>query len=63
MCRSENGDYTAVEENYIQKSELNVGQVVEQKEKLCVEVETEWKFMCHHDWVSADGGCEASVTV
>ena len=44
------------------KLEWNVGEAVEQKEKLCDEVETVKEFTYLVDRVSASGGCEAAVT-
>ena len=43
------------------KSEGNIGEAVEQKEKLCDEVETVREFTYLGDWVSAGGGCGAAV--
>ena len=44
------------------KYEWNVGQAVEQEEKLCDEVETAREFSYLGDRESAGGGCEADVT-
>ena len=44
------------------KCEGNIGEVVEQEEKLCDEVETARKFAYLGDRVSAGGGCGAAVT-
>ena len=44
------------------KCEGNVGEAVEQEEKLCDEVETVRGFAYLGDRVSASGGCEAGVT-
>ena len=45
------------------KCEGNIGEVVEQEEKLCDEVETIREFPYVGDRVSAGGGCEAAATV
>ena len=44
------------------KCEENIGEAVEQGEKLCDEVETVREFIYLGDRVSAGGGCEADVT-
>ena len=44
------------------KCEWNIGEAVEQEEKLCDEVETVREFMYLGDRVSAGRGCEAAVT-
>ena len=44
------------------KCEGNIGEAVEQEEKLCSEVETVREFTYLGDRVSAGGGCEAAVT-
>ena len=44
------------------KCEGNIGEVVQQEEKLCDEVETVRDFIYLGDTVSAGGGCEAAVT-
>ena len=44
------------------KCEGNIGEAVEQEEKLCDEVETAWEFIYLCDRVSFGGGCEAAVT-
>ena len=44
------------------KCEENIGEAVEQEEKLCDEVETVREFTYLDDTVSASGGCEAAVT-
>ena len=44
------------------KSEGNIGEAVEQEEKLCDEVETVLEFTYLGDRVRADGECEAVVT-
>ena len=44
------------------KCEGNIGEAVEQEEKLCDEVETARKFTYLGERVSASGGCEAAVT-
>ena len=44
------------------KCEGNIGEAVEQEEKLCDEVETVREFTYLGDRVSAGGGCEAAVT-
>ena len=44
------------------KYEGNIGEAVEQEEKLCDEVEAVRKFAYVGDRVSAGGGCEAAVT-
>ena len=43
------------------KYEGNIGEAVEQEEKLCDEVETVREFTYLGDRVSAVGGCEAAV--
>ena len=45
------------------KCERNIGEAVEQEEKLCDEVETVREFTYLGDRVSASRGCEAAVTV
>ena len=40
------------------KCEGNIGEVVEQEETLCDEVEKVREFTYHGDRVSAGGGCE-----
>ena len=45
------------------KCEGNIGEAVEQEERLCEEVETVGEFTYLGDRVSAGGGCEAAVTV
>ena len=45
------------------KCEGNIGEAVEQKEKLCDKVETVSEFTYFGDSVSEGGGCEAAVTV
>ena len=47
---------------HAKKCEENIGEVVDQEEKLCNEVETVTEFTYHGDRVSAGGGCEAAVT-
>ena len=42
--------------------EENIGEAVEQKKKLCDEVEKAWEFTYLGDIVRAGGGCEAAVT-
>ena len=42
------------------KCEGNIGEAVEQKEKLCDEVESEFTYL--GDRLNAGGGCEAAVT-
>ena len=42
--------------------EGNIGEAVEQEEKLCDGVETTREFTYLGDRVSAGGGCEAAVT-
>ena len=44
------------------KYEENIGEAVEQDEKLCNEVETVREFTYLGDRVSAGGGCEVVVT-
>ena len=44
------------------KCEGNVGEAVEQEEKLCDEVETVMEFAYLGDRVNAGGGCEVAVT-
>ena len=44
------------------KHEVNMGEAVEQVEKLCNEVETVREFTYLGGRVSAGGGCEAAVT-
>ena len=44
------------------KCERNIGEAVEQEEKLCDEVESVSEFTYVGDRVSAGGGCEAAVT-
>ena len=44
------------------KCEGNIGEAVEQEERLCNEVETEREFTYVDDRVCAGGGCEATVT-
>ena len=44
------------------KYDGNVGDAVEQEEKLCDEVETVWEFTYPGDRVSAGGGYETAVT-
>ena len=44
------------------RCEGNIGETVEQEEKLCDEVETVWDITYLGDRVSAGGGCEAAVT-
>ena len=44
------------------KCEGNIGEAVEQEEKLCDEVETAREFIYVGDMVSAGGGCQAAVT-
>ena len=44
------------------KCEGNVGEAVEQEDKLCDEVETACEFTYLGDRVSAGGGCEAART-
>ena len=44
------------------KYEGNIGETLEQEEKLCDEVETVREFSYLGDRVSAGGGCEAAVT-
>ena len=62
MRQSEKGD-TKVKKNYTcQKCQGNIGEAVEQDEKLCDEVETVREFTYLGDRVSAGGGYEASVT-
>ena len=44
------------------KCEWNIGEAVEQDEKLCDEVENVREFTYHGDTVNAGGGCEAAAT-
>ena len=62
MCRSERGNSEVVKEITCRKCYENIGEAVEQEEKLCDEVETVKEFTYLGDWVSAVGGCEAVVT-
>ena len=62
MCRSGKGDSKASKEFYMQKSEGNIGEAVEQEEKLCDEVESVIECTYLGDRMSAGGGCEAVVT-
>ena len=62
MCQSENGDCKVFKEFSCRKCEGNIGEAVEQDEKLCDEVETVLEFTYLGDRVSAGGGCEAVVT-
>ena len=41
---------------------MNIGELVEQEERLCDEVETVKEFTYLGDRVSVGGGCEAAVT-
>ena len=43
------------------KCEGNIGEAVEQEEKLCDKVETVGEFTYLGDWVSAGGGRDAAV--
>ena len=45
------------------KCDGNIGEAVEQEEKLCDEVKTAHEFTYLGDTASADLGCEAAVTV
>ena len=50
-------------DNFIcRKCEGNIGEAMEQEEKLCDEAETVNEFTYLGDRVSADEGCEAAVT-
>ena len=40
----------------------NIGEALEQEDRLKDVVETVWEFTYLGDSVSADGGCEAAVT-
>ena len=44
------------------KRKGNIGEAVEQEEKLCYDVETVMEFTYLGDWLSAGGVCEAAVT-
>ena len=44
------------------RCEGNIGEAVEQEEKLCDEEETVWEFTYLGDRVSAGGGCKTVVT-
>ena len=45
------------------RCEGNIGETVEQEDKLCDDVETVSEFTYLGDRVSAGGGCEAAITV
>ena len=63
MCQSEKGDSKGFLGNFTcRKCEGNIGEAVEQEDKLCYEVETVGELTCLGDRVSAVGGCEAVVT-
>ena len=62
MCCSENGNSKVLKDFTCRKCEGNIGEAVEQEEKLCDEVETVSEFTYLGDRVSAGGGCEAAVT-
>ena len=44
------------------KYEMNIGEAVEQEDKLCDEVETVKGLTYHGNRVNTGGGCEAAVT-
>ena len=63
MCRSEKTNSKVFRKFCVLKIyEEDIGEAVEQEEKLCDEVETVREFTYLGDRVSADGGCEADVT-
>ena len=47
----------------MQKYEGNIGEAVEQEERLCDDVETVREFTYLGERVSTGGGCEAAVIV
>ena len=53
MCRGEMGDSTVFKKFYMKKYEGNIGEAMEQDEKLCDEVETVGEFTYLGDRVSA----------
>ena len=61
MCRSEKGN--SFSRNIkCRKCEGSIGDVVEQEEMLCDEVETVREFAYLGERVSVGGGCEAALT-
>ena len=62
MCRSERGDTKVLKKYYMQKCEGDIGEEVEQEEKLCDEVGKVGEVKYHGNRVSAGGGCEAAAT-
>ena len=62
MYWSENGFSKAFKKFNCTKCEGNIGEVVEQKEKICDEVETVSEFTNVGYRVSTGEGCEAAVT-
>ena len=62
MCRIENGDSNVFNEFYNKKYEGNVGEAVEQEEKLCDEVEAVSEFIYLGDqgecWWRMFGYCD-----
>ena len=62
ICWSEKGDHKVLWKFCFLRRRGNLGEAVEQEEKLCNEVETVREFAYLGDRVSTSGGCEASVT-
>ena len=62
ICWNEKGDSKVLYKFTCRKCEGNIGEAVEQEEKLCHEVEAVREFTYLGDRVSVGGGCEAAVT-
>ena len=63
MCWSEKVDYNVFKKLYMLKMCLgNIGEAVQQEERLRDEVDTVREFTYLGDRVCAGGGCEAAVT-
>ena len=62
MCLSEKGESKVFKKFFILKCEGNIGEAVEQEEKLCDDVDTAGEFAYLGDRVSAGGVCETAVT-
>ena len=63
MCQGEKGDHIVIQKFACRRCKENIGETVEQGEKLCDEVEAVREFIYLGDRGSAGGGCEAAVTI
>ena len=63
MCQSEKGCFKLCKKFLYRKCEGDIGEAVEQEDKLCDEVEAEREVTYFVNRVTAGRGCEADVTI